>query len=307
MTATGELIAALVAGGMDAAEAASLVVRAAVEMTATVNHRSPNAVRQQRFRDREKKRNEALLSVTDVTLSETVDRNEALRHNADDGAECGAEPLRTVTNRYEVTLRNADDEHPSASAVTDSVTAPVAKGFSLSPVPLLPPTPPNNPLTPKPSSKNSFGARDFGDWPDDFDAVFWTAWPHKVGKPMAMKALDRVRRRGIPFAAVMDGLGRYVRGKPADRSWMNPATFLNGDRWEDQPASEKNGQTANNYRADPCPGRATGREALQLAAMGRGAARRLEERAAAGCDGEASDGSGATEVFDFRSRSEIAH
>jgi hypothetical protein len=38
-------------------------------------------------------------------------------------------------------------------------------GFSLSPVPLLPPTPPNNPLTPKPSSKNNQrGSRLPADW-----------------------------------------------------------------------------------------------------------------------------------------------
>jgi hypothetical protein len=35
---------------------------------------------------------------------------------------------------------------------------------------------------------------------------------------------------------IMAGLRRYVASKPADRPWLNPATFLNQDRWADEPA-----------------------------------------------------------------------
>jgi hypothetical protein len=153
----------------------------------------------------------------------------------------------------------------------------------------------------------SFGSRDFGDWPEDFQTVFWGLWPHKVGKPAALKALDRVRRNGVSFDVLIAGVNRYIRGKPPDRSWMNPATFLNGDRWEDQPASEVNGQSISNYRADPAAGRATAREAQQVAAMGRAAANRLASRNPAGPDnGEASGGAGSAEVFDLRKRAENA-
>lgn len=305
MSATRELIAALVAGGMDAADAAGLVARAAVEMTVVVNSRSSNAVRQQRFRDREKNRNEALRSVTTVTVDEECDRNETSHRNADDPATGATDALLTVTERNEVTLRNAKNDN---DGVTGNVTAPGSKSFSLSPVPLLSPIPPNNPLTPKPSSKNSFGARDFGDWPDDFQAVFWAIWPHKVGKPAAMKAIDRVRRNGVSFDSLMTGVNRYIRGKPPDRSWMNPATFLNGDRWEDQPASEANGQSVSNYRADPAAGRATAREAQQVAAMGRAAANRLASRNPAGSDnGKTSGNSSSAAVFDLGERPENAH
>lgn len=307
MTATGELIAALVAGGMDAAEAAGLVARAAVEMTAVVNHRSPNARRQQRFRDREKERNEALRSVTTVTVDEIAECNEALRGNASIEATGAPEALLTVTNRNEVTLSNAQSADVDVTTVTEGVTQSATKGFSLSPVPLLSPIPPNNPLTPKPSSKNSFVARDFGDWPDDFQAVFWGIWPHKVGKPAATKALDRVRRNGVSFEVLIDGTNRYIRGKPADRSWMNPATFLNGDRWEDQPASETNGQSIISYRADPTAGRATAREASLLASVGRGAAGRLAERAASRPGGTSSGDAGSASILDSVGGPKNAH
>lgn len=72
--------------------------------------------------------------------------------------------------------------------------------------------------------------------PNEF-AYFWEAWPNKVGKPAAVKALAAARKRGAPFAAIMDGVGNYIRDKPPDRPWLNPATFLNQNRWEDQPAT----------------------------------------------------------------------
>jgi hypothetical protein len=71
--------------------------------------------------------------------------------------------------------------------------------------------------------------------PNEF-AIFWAEWPNKVGKPAAVKALAAARKRGESFEAIMAGVRSYIRDKPPDRSWMNPATFLNGNRWEDQPA-----------------------------------------------------------------------
>jgi hypothetical protein len=64
---------------------------------------------------------------------------------------------------------------------------------------------------------------------------FWTAFPNKVGKPKAKAAFGPARKRAS-FDEIMAGLRRYVATKPADRAWMNPQTFLNGDRWGDQPA-----------------------------------------------------------------------
>ena len=74
------------------------------------------------------------------------------------------------------------------------------------------------------------------DWPDDYEAQFWTLWPNKVGKPDALKSLARLRKRGVPFMRIIEGEERYIRDKPPDRPWLNPATFLNQARYDDEPA-----------------------------------------------------------------------
>lgn len=81
----------------------------------------------------------------------------------------------------------------------------------------------------------------------DFEfAGFWEAWPNKVGKPAALKAFISARKRA-GLDAIVDGVFAYIRGKPPDRPWLNPATFLNQNRWDDQPAtvSPANGKTGS--------------------------------------------------------------
>lgn len=65
---------------------------------------------------------------------------------------------------------------------------------------------------------------------------FWTAWPNRVGKPKALAAFRAARKRA-ELDAILSGVRRYVLTKPLDRPWLNPATFLNQDRWADQPAA----------------------------------------------------------------------
>lgn len=65
-------------------------------------------------------------------------------------------------------------------------------------------------------------------------ARFWNAWPHKVGKPAAEKAFAKVVDE---IEIILVGIESYIRDKPPDRPWLNPATFLNQRRWEDQPAA----------------------------------------------------------------------
>jgi hypothetical protein len=36
---------------------------------------------------------------------------------------------------------------------------------------------------------------------------------------------------------MLAGLKSYIDTKPADRPWLNPATWLNGCRWDDKPAA----------------------------------------------------------------------
>jgi len=70
----------------------------------------------------------------------------------------------------------------------------------------------------------------------DFENRFWREWPNKVGKPAAMKAWAAARKRGHSVASIMIGLEIYVSNKPPDRPWLNPSTFLNQERFLDQPA-----------------------------------------------------------------------
>lgn len=69
---------------------------------------------------------------------------------------------------------------------------------------------------------------------------FWNLWPNKVGKPAALKAFVSARKRA-GLDAIVDGVFAYIRDKPPDRPWLNPATFLNQNRWEDQPAKVAHG------------------------------------------------------------------
>jgi len=69
---------------------------------------------------------------------------------------------------------------------------------------------------------------------DQFDA-FWTLWPNKSGKKAAVKAWARLDTAGnVLYEDLVAGIERYIRDKPADREWMHPATFLNGERWKDE-------------------------------------------------------------------------
>lgn len=85
-------------------------------------------------------------------------------------------------------------------------------------------------------NKNSHAVAIDDGWPSDFRERFWQKYPNKVGKPKALAKLEGVRKRGVAWRAVMDGLERYIRNKPPDRAWLNPETFINQERWADEPA-----------------------------------------------------------------------
>lgn len=68
---------------------------------------------------------------------------------------------------------------------------------------------------------------------------FWALFPNKVGKADASKAFVKARQR-VDLQTMMDGLARYIR-KTDDRPWCNPSTWLNQDRWTDEPAAQPRG------------------------------------------------------------------
>ncbi len=84
----------------------------------------------------------------------------------------------------------------------------------------------------------------------EFDEQFWPLYPNKVDRKAAFKSYMKARQRGIPFDDIMNGLKRYVGAHPADYGyWKGPAAWLNGERWNDQPAAHQNGQQSSRGNA----------------------------------------------------------
>lgn len=98
--------------------------------------------------------------------------------------------------------------------------------------------------------------------------TWWMKYPHKVGKGAAETKFERIRKsEKVPFQALMDGLDRYIRDKPPDRDWCNPATWLHQKRWTDEPATSEPATLFNS----PSPGRGSSRTGV--AAVGAAMAR----------------------------------
>lgn len=76
-------------------------------------------------------------------------------------------------------------------------------------------------------------------WPIDAFDQFYRKFPHKVGKQAALKAFAKAKRsaKAPPFSKIITALDQYIASKPPDRSWCNPATWLNEGRWDDEPAA----------------------------------------------------------------------
>lgn len=80
---------------------------------------------------------------------------------------------------------------------------------------------------------------------------FWEAYPHKVGRAAARtKFAIAIRKTDLP--TIMAALARYKSTKPPDREWCHPTTWLNQERWADQPAT-MNGANGHDRRAAADP------------------------------------------------------
>lgn len=90
------------------------------------------------------------------------------------------------------------------------------------------------------------------DWPDRAFEDWYGRYPHKVGRAAAERHFRSIRqKRMATFDELVTGLDRYIREKPPDRPWCNPATWLNQHRWKDEPSIEiehgkRTQQTTNN-------------------------------------------------------------
>jgi uncharacterized protein YdaU (DUF1376 family) len=129
---------------------------------------------------------------------------------------------------------------------------------------VLPEQKPSNTLAsssqPQPYSEfHSEKKRADGAFAREFENNFWPIWPNKVGKPAAEKSFASARKRAS-LDQIISGVRSYVDSKPSDRPWLNPATFLNQDRFNDRPATQS-------PRAGPAH-RSNGRETMTQIAMG---------------------------------------
>ena len=95
--------------------------------------------------------------------------------------------------------------------------------------PPSPPSPPFLPPSPSPTTRRARGRSDA-----EF-AVFWSAYPKKVGKKSARKAFDHV-------SEPVESLVTAIKRQECSAQWSrdggqyipNPTTWLNQERWEDQ-------------------------------------------------------------------------
>lgn len=154
---------------------------------------------------------EQIVAAVKAASGEDLDRQQARR--AADAARKRAERAAVRNRPAESTGQTRTDED--------------GDGLLSSPE-VFPQTPFPNPSNPKPPSAPK------GASSPTFEQ-FWAVYPHKVGKPDAAKAFQRAGQR-VDFETLMAGLRRYV-AKTDDRPWCNPSTWLNQDRWGDQPAA----------------------------------------------------------------------
>jgi hypothetical protein len=130
--------------------------------------------------------------------------------------------------RAEKRATDADRQRRHRQRHAESRVTECDNALPLSPKKEIPPTPPKEKTTPIPiSSVGSAGASEFD--------RFWADFPNKVGKRDAAKAFLGARQR-TDFETILAGVRRYS-AKTDDRPWCNPATFLNQDRWADDPAA----------------------------------------------------------------------
>lgn len=84
--------------------------------------------------------------------------------------------------------------------------------------------------------------------PDPFDE-FWSIYPRRVGKRAASAAFGRARLRA-PVEEILDGARRFARDPnlPESQYVPHPTTWLNADRWEDDPLPPRRGTSAPSRR-----------------------------------------------------------
>jgi hypothetical protein len=69
---------------------------------------------------------------------------------------------------------------------------------------------------------------------------FWAIYPDRKAKPKARQAWDKAIKKTDPEVIIV-GVGRYIADlRQTGYAAAYPATWLNGRRWEDEPATAGN-------------------------------------------------------------------
>lgn len=74
-------------------------------------------------------------------------------------------------------------------------------------------------------------------WPEDWFAQFWSAYPRRVAKKSAWKALERVHRnQEVEFEVLIAAVKNFARSVAGnDPQYIpHPATWVNQGRWDDE-------------------------------------------------------------------------
>lgn len=86
------------------------------------------------------------------------------------------------------------------------------------------------------------------DWPEDYLAVFWNAYPpyRRTAKKTVASKLATIRKSGeVTFARLMDGLRRYCETNPGEYA-KGPVVWLNGGCWDDVHAGRRAPRSTGN-------------------------------------------------------------
>jgi pyocin large subunit-like protein len=136
------------------------------------------------------------------------------------------------TNRYRITMTPADSAPPQILHPADSAPAP--RRSRTGGVQNLRQTPADS--APEPTTNRPEPSLNRQTRTADFDA-FWLAYPRKVSKGAARKVWPRAVKRAKDVDLVAAAI-RYAESVQFEdpRYIKHPATWLNGDCWEDEPA-----------------------------------------------------------------------
>lgn len=168
-------------------------------------------------------------------------------------------------------------EKAKAEGVTGDVTCNASRDVTPVPEQKVSPTPPSKTQTLSPSEpKGSSGKTTRARGTADFDA-FWRAYPRREGKGAARSAFERAigKIQGQfghlePLSVLLAGLERAKAMWRDPKFIPHPATWLNQERWTDEPTTILDFPKAN----DPKPSRIDERNDRAFAASEVAIARR---------------------------------